>query len=129
MKPDIIRYNSVLRYLGRLPLRASRRAKAEKRMMYHDLGYFHPFPSQLEREEQIKCPLTLRHFVSSAHTRNPILKVAITGKYILLKLIQRQLRKRINLHLVPSAFMKPILHKSYHISEDKITVLSHFIQE
>ncbi|MCX6822717.1 MAG: glycosyltransferase [candidate division SR1 bacterium] len=129
MKPDLIRYNSVMRYIGRLPLRTMKKAKAEKRMMYHDLGYFYPFPSKLEREEQIKTPLTFSKFLSSVKTQNPIIKLAIIGKYILLKLIQRQLKKSMDLHIVPSAFMRPILQKSYRIDDEKITVLSHFIQE
>jgi len=112
-----------------MPLRASKNTQAEKRMMYHDLGYFYPFPSKLEREEQIKTPLTFSNFVTSAHTRNPIKKLAVAGKYILLKSIKNQLSETIDLHLVPSAFMKPILHKSYGIEEEKITVLPHFIQE
>lgn len=129
MKPDLIRYHSIMRYIGRMPLRATRNSKAEKRMMYHDLGYFYPFPSKLEREDQIKTPFTFSNFLSSAKTRNPIIKIAITGKYILLNFIRRSLKKSIDLHLVPSAFMKPIVHRSYDISEEKITVLEHFIQE
>lgn len=129
MKPDLIRYHSILRYIGRMPLRATRNSTAEKRMMYHDLGYFYPFPSKLEREEQIKTPLTLSNFVSSAHTRNPIKKLAMIGKYILLKCIKTQLTEQEFLHIVPSAFIKPILHASYTIEDEKIVVLSHFIQE
>lgn len=128
-QPDIIRYNSILRYLGRLPLWASRKSKAEKRMMYHDLGYFHPFPRKLEQEEDIRYPFSLANFIRSAKTKNPLLIGAITGKYLLLKLIQRQLKKRIKKHLVPSPFMKPILHKSYKIPESDITIFPHFIQE
>jgi hypothetical protein len=129
MKPDLIRYNSILRYIGRMPLRANRNTQTEKRMMYHDLGYFYPFPSQLEREEQIKTPFTFSNFISSAHTRNPIKKLFIAFKYFSLKLIKNQLTETEFLHIVPSAFMKPILHKSYEIEEEKITVLPHFIQE
>jgi len=118
-----------MRYIGRMPLRATRNAKAEKRMMYHDMGYFYPFPSKLEREEQIKTPFTFSNFVSSVKTKNPIKKLAIAGKYFSLKLIKNQLEETIDLHIVPSAFMKPIVHKSYVIDDEKITVLPHFIQE
>ena len=112
-----------------MPLLAINTTKAEKWMMYHDLGYFYPFPSKLEREEQIKTPLTFSKFMSSVHTHNPIKKLAMMGKYVLLKCIRNQLSETIDLHLVPSAFMKPILHKSYGVEEERITVLSHFIQE
>lgn len=129
MKPDLIRYNSIMRYIGRMPLRATRKAKAEKRMMYHDMGYFYPFPSKLEREERIKTPFTFSNFLSSVETKNPIKKLAIIGKYTLLRLIQKRLKKSMDLHIVPSAFMKPIVHTSYRIDDEKITVLPHFIQE
>ena len=129
MKPELIRYNSILRYIGRMPLRASRNAQAEKWMMYHDLGYFYPFPSKLEREEQIKTPFTFSNFISSAKTHNPIKKLAIIMKFFSLSNIKKQIQETITLHIVPSPFMKPILHKSYKISEEKITVLEHFIQE
>lgn len=128
-KPDVIWYHSVMRYLGRMPIWISKYSKAEKRMMYHDLGYFFPFPSKLEQESQIRYPLTFRNFIRSAKTRNPIKIIAMTGKYILLQLIKNQLQKRIKIHLVPSAFMKPIVHKSYDIPEEQITVFPHFIQE
>jgi len=129
IKPEIIWYHSILRYLGRLPLRISKWSKAEKRMMYHDLGYFFPYPSKLQNEAQIRYPLTLKNFISSAQTKNPIKILAMTGKYFLLQLIKKQLQKRIKLHLVPSTFMKPIVHRSYDIADEKIVVFPHFIQE
>ena len=128
-KPDIIRYNSILRYIGRLPLWENRESKAEVWMMYHDLGYVYPFPKRLENEEQIKYPFTLRNFVRSTKTKNPLLMIAIMGKFLLLKLIQRQLQKRVKKHLVPSPFLKPIIHKSYKIPDADITIFPHFIQE
>jgi hypothetical protein len=128
-KPDIIRFNSVLRYIGRLPLRASKRSPAEKRMMYHDLGYFYPFPRKLEQEKDIHYPLTLKNFLKSAKTRNPIIIAGISVKYLLIKFIQNQLKKRVKKHLVPSPFMKPILHRSFDIPEEDITIFPHFIQE
>jgi hypothetical protein len=128
-QPDIIRYHSILRYIGRLPLRTSKRSPAEKRMMYHDLGYFYPFPRKLEQEDAIRYPLTLRNFLQSAKTRNPLIIGGVSIKYFLIKLIKNQLKKRVKKHLVPSPFMKPILHKSFDISEDDITTFPHFIQE
>ncbi|MEI7558684.1 MAG: hypothetical protein WCJ45_08080 [bacterium] len=129
MKPDLIRYNSVMRYLGWAPLQASKHTTAKKRMMFHDLGYFFPFPSQLTNEHQIKTPFTLNHFLASSPTKNPIKKLAMIGKYISLSLIRNQLQKNIETFLVPSGFMKDILHKSYKIQVDKIKIFPHFIQE
>ena len=129
LKPDLIRYNSVMRYLGRAPIQASKSSKAKKRMMFHDLGYFYPFPSQLIHEHQIKTPFTLKHFLSSYQTRNPLKKLAIIGKYLSLSLIKKQLQKRMDTFLVPSDFMKDIVQKSYKIDNEKIKVFPHFIQE
>ncbi|MFA7298710.1 MAG: glycosyltransferase [Candidatus Absconditabacterales bacterium] len=129
LKPDLIRYNSVMRYLGRAPIQVSRYSSAKKRMMFHDLGYFFPFPSQLTSEHTIKTPLTLKHFLSSYPTNNPLKKLAIIGKYLSLRLIKNQLQKRMDTFLVPSDFMKDIVHKSYTIDNEKIKVFPHFIQE
>jgi len=129
MKPDLIRYNSVMRYLGRAPLKASKHSSAKKRMMFHDLGYFYPFPSQLTSEHQIKKPLTLKNFLASYQTKNPLKKLAIIGKYLSLCLIKKQLQKRMDTFLVPSDFMVDIVHKSYKIDINKIKVFPHFIQE
>ena len=129
MKPDLIRYNSVMRYLGRAPLRMSKQSPAKKRMMFHDLGYFFPFPSQLTNEHQIKMPFTLKHFLASSPTKNPLKKLAIIGKYRSLSLIKRQVQKRMDTFLVPSDFMKDIVHKSYAIELENIKIFPHFIQE
>jgi hypothetical protein len=41
-------------------------------MMYHDFGYFFPFPNKLYETNQIKYPLSLKNYVQSAQTKNPI---------------------------------------------------------
>ena len=128
-KPEVIRYHSIMRYIGRLPLRGSQWSGAEQWMMYHDLGYFYPFPSKLTELKQIKYPLTLANFVTSAHSYNPLIWLAMTGKGILLLLLRQQLQQRIDKHLVPSPFMQDIIHRSYHIAKEDIEVLAHFIQE
>jgi hypothetical protein len=129
MKPDLIRYNSVMRYLGRAPVRISKYSTAKTWMMFHDLGYFAPFPSRLTQENQIRTPFTLSNFLKSQPTKNPIKKLAIIGKYISLCLIKNQLKKRIDTFVVPSDFMVDIVHKSYKISNENIKVFPHFIQE
>jgi hypothetical protein len=97
--------------------------------MIHDLGYFYPFPSQLSNEHQIKTPFTCRNFLASYETKNPLKKLAIVGKYISLHLIKKQVQKRIDSYLVPSPFMKDILHDSYKTDNKKIKIFPHFIQE
>ncbi|MFA6256327.1 MAG: glycosyltransferase [Candidatus Absconditabacterales bacterium] len=129
MKPDLIRYNSVMRYLGRAPIRISKSSPAKKWMMFHDLGYFYPFPSELTDEKQIKTPLTWKKFVSSYKTHNIIKILAAIGKFTTIRLIKKQLQKKIDTFLVPSEFMKNIVLKSYKIADEKIKVFHHFIQE
>ncbi len=129
MKPDLIRYNSVMRYLGRAPLWISKHSSAKKWMMFHDLGYFYPFPSQLTSEHHIKTPLTLKHFIASYQTKNPFKKLAIIGKYLSLYLIKQQIKKRMDTLVVPSDFMQDIVHKSYRIENRDIVTFPHFIQE
>jgi len=126
--PDLIRYHSVLRHLGWESIRWSQFFPAKKRMMYHDFGYVHPFPHALTHVHQIKTPFTLKHFLQSANTRNPLKLLAVLFKYCSVALIKNQLKKRIDLHLVPSEFMTDIIHKSYKISPDKIKAFPHFIQ-
>lgn len=129
MQPDLIRYNSVMRYLGWMPLRISKFSQAKKWMMFHDLGYFAPFPSTLFQENQIKTPFTLCNFIQTQAIKSPFKKLAIIGKFISLSLIKKQIEKRMDTCLVPSAFMKDIVHKSYQIDNKKIEIFPHFIQE
>ncbi len=128
-KPDLIRYNSVMRYLWRMPIRASKNSPAKKRMMFHDLGYFAPFPSALTEVKQIRTPFTLRNFLRTQPTKNPLKKLAMIGKYISLRLIGNQLKKNMDTFLVPSDFMIDIVHKSYKINKEAIKIFPHFIQE
>lgn len=128
-KPDLIRYNSMLRWNGRLPLRITRNSKAKKRMMYHDFGYFTPYPHQLSDTQQIKTPLSLKHYLAMASTSNIFKKLLICGKYLTLNLLKKQLKKQIDLHLVPSAFIVPIVEKSFSISQGEVQDFNHFLQE
>jgi len=135
-KPDLIRYHSVLRNLGWESLWMSKFSSAKKWMMYHDFGYVHPFPHALTYVHQIKTPFTLKHFLQSANTKNPLKLLAVLFKYCSVALIKNQLKKRIDMHLVPSEFMENIIHKSYKISPDhgpaelgKIKTFPHFVQD
>ena len=122
-QPDIIWCHSVLRHIGRLGLSTINRSSAQKRMMYHDLGYFHPFPHAVTQEKQIPASLNWKDFSVSIY--NPITKFLVRGKWILLQKMQKQLKK-FDKHLVPSAFMEALVRKNYG---EKVTVLPHFIQE
>ena len=96
--------------------------------MYHDLWYFHPYPSKVTNENMVKTPLNLKNFINSANTKNPIKIIAIFFKYISIRLLSKQLKKSTDLHLVPSEFMEKIVCESYNLNPKKIKTLSHFIQ-
>lgn len=126
--PKVIRYHSTLRRLGRYPIKLLSSHKSKKFVMYHDLWYFHPYPSQVTDEKMIKTPLTLLNFIRSANTKNPIKIIAIFFKYISVKLLSRQLKKSVDLHLVPSEFMEKIVSDSFELNSKKIKTFSHFVQ-
>ena len=97
--------------------------------MYHDLGYFHPYPSQVTQEDMVQTPLTLRNFIKSANTKNPLKILTIIYKYWSVTLLKKRLVKTIDMHLVPSQFMEKIVCESYELPDKKIKTLSHFIQK
>ncbi len=128
-KPDIIRYHSTLRWMWWLSLFASKNFKWKKFVMYHDFGYFYPFPHSLNFVEQIKSPLSLSNYIKSAKTKNPIKIIAIFFKYISVYLIKNQLKNWNFHHLTPSDFMVDIVADSYKISKKTVQAFPHFIQE
>lgn len=130
-KPDIVRYHSISRYLGRLPVCVNSFSRSKKIIMYHDLWYFHPYPSQVTEESQI-LPLSLSNFIkmytdlSPINKDNLIKKILVWLKYIHIKLLSNILKKNMDLHLVPSQFIKDILINSWQVNPDKIMILPHF---
>jgi glycosyltransferase involved in cell wall biosynthesis len=124
-QPDLIRYHSILRHIGRLPLRYNQKTKNTKRIMYHDLGYFHPFPSSVQSTQQINIKLSRNKFTKGY---NPIHSIFITGKRIILQLLRPQIAK-LDLHLTPSDFIGPYLHTHYNINQTHIVTLPHFTQQ
>ena len=134
-KPDIIWFNSLLRWLGPNVVKTAwKRRKKEKTdskfwMMYHDFGYFYPFPSELYYIEDCKTPLTKRNFLSAYKWKNPITKLAVLCKYYRLQPLKKVLKKEIDLHLSPSDCITNIARDSYKIPEKKCKSFPHFIQK
>ena len=133
-KPDIIWFNSLLRWLGPNVVRAAWKWRKENKseckfwMMYHDFGYFYPFPSELYHIEDCKTPLTKKNFVSAYKWKNPITKLAVLCKYYWLQPLKKILKKEIDLHLAPSDCITNIARDSYKIAEKKCKSFPHFIQ-
>lgn len=126
--PKVIRYHSTLRRLWRYPIKLLSSHKSKKFVMYHDLWYFHPYPSEVTDEKMIKTPLTLKNFIQSAQTKNPIKIIAIFFKYICVKLLSKQLKESADVHLVPSDFMESIVSDSFNLNTKKVKTFSHFVQ-
>ena len=134
-KPDIIWFNSLLRWLGPNVVKTAWKWRKENKsdsefwMMYHDFGYFYPFPSQLFFIEDCKTPLTKKNFVFAYKWKNPIIKLAVLCKYYRLQPLKKILKKEIDLHLSPSDCITNIARDSYKISEKKCKSFPHFIQK
>lgn len=127
-KPDLIWYNSMIRWLGWMPLWMTRNVKVKRWMMYHDFWYFVPYPHALFETKGIE-ELTLKNYLKHANTKNPLKWLLIMWKYFSLNLLVKVLKKQIDLHLVPSEFMVPIVAKSFWIDEDKVKYFNHFLQD
>ncbi len=128
-KPKVVRYHSAIRRMWWLPIKVLSSHNSKKFMMYHDLWYFHPFPSSVTQEEMINMPTKLYNFIKSWNTKNPIKIIAIFFKYISVCLLKKQLKKYMDKHLVPSDFLEKIVSDWYEIEPKKVQTLSHFIQK
>ncbi len=128
-KPKVVRYHSTLRRLWRLTIKSLSSHDSKKIMMYHDLWYFHPYPSMVTQENMINTKFSLSNFVKSANTKNPLKILTVCFKYFSILLLKKQLSKNIDYNLVPSEFLEKIVCESYKISNKKIKTISHFIQK
>lgn len=126
--PDLIWYNSMIRWNGWVPVRATRAHRAKKWMMYHDLGYFHPFPSRVYELDQIRS-LTRLHYLEMTQSKNIFVFLCASWKYLSLKLLWIQLKKQISKHLIPSPFIRPYLRAAFDIQINAIETFAHFIQK
>lgn len=133
-RPDIIWFNSLLRWLGPNVIKTAwkwrkwNKSDCKFWMMYHDFGYFYPFPSELYHIEDCKTPLTKRNFVSAYKWKKLVTKFAVICKYYWLQPLKKILKNEIDLHLSPSDCVTNIARDSYKISEKKCKSFPHFIQ-
>ncbi len=124
-QPDIIWAHSVSRNLGRLPLSVIPQT-TPLLMMFHDMGYFFPYPSLLD--DTAKIPGSL-----DATQRNKdqwfLKKTLIRCKLFSLRLIRKALQKHKTTYLVPSLFMKPFVENNRQWKWQKTYVLPHFVKQ
>lgn len=125
-KPDIIRFHSVGRFLWWIIIFISKFVSAKKIIMYHDFGYFHPYPSMIFEEGQLNYPFSINNFVQASQKSFPK-NILVYFKAFSMLLIKRLLINTIDIHLVPSIYMIAIISHNYNIEENKINLLSHYI--
>lgn len=126
-KPDIIWFHGVSRYHGRLPIWCTKMFSSKKFMMYHDLWYFHPFPSTITEENQVLPRSYSNRILMSKQQKNSRFgRLAIRLKFLGTALLRWTLLSTVDTHLVPSEFMVQYLI-DWGIEKSSITVLPHFI--
>ena len=125
-RPDAIWFHSTSRFLGPLVIREATRTNIFSLITYHDLGLFAPFPSRVESEDMIPGNPSLTAFLSTVHSMNPLLYLAVYCKYAQVYILRRLLRD-IDTHIVPSSFLTRSVHDVMKIPEEKTVVLEHFL--
>lgn len=144
-QPDLIWFNSLLRNLGRGVVEVATKYKhsldchvstsshsqwhVKLWMIYHDFGYFYPYPHKLFFVEDCKTPFSYKNFMFATRKEWIISTFAVWCKYFWLKGLVKVLKQGIDLHLVPSEFMVKIVIDSYKLSEKKVKAFNHFIQK
>lgn len=128
-KPEIIRFHSINRFFGWIMPFVARFFKSKKFIMYHDFGYFHPYPSIVNEQSQLDYKLWLRNFIMAAWKVWILWKISVFLKYLSSISIQSVVKNSVDCHLVPSEFMIPVLENNFSIDSNKIKVLTHFINK
>lgn len=124
----LIRRHSISRVIGRFPLLCIRLLtwKEIKHIMtHHELWLFHPFPSQVTETSQIPKARSLPAFIKAGQSNNIIKRIAIGGKYLLIRLLHKQLQKMIKTHIVPSEWMKDMVQSRYPHAQ--VIIVPHFV--
>jgi hypothetical protein len=124
-KPTLVWLHSVSRFLWRLPIAwIPLRKKSQIRCTIHDLGMLHPFGAGVTNLDMIP-EFSLAWFTGM--TTNIIKKFLIALKFANIRMVKKQLERKVNLRTVPSTFMVDILHQKRGIPKEKILALPHFI--
>ena len=133
-KPDVVWFHSTIRWMGWLGYFVvkckvqSAKSKVDVWQMFHDFGYFYPFPHKLTDVKQLSTPLNMKNFLKDAGD-SFIKKVFARGKYLQLVLLKNFAKKHVDKFFVPSNYMRDIVAKSWQVDEKKLEVLEHFVQE
>lgn len=116
-------WHSISRVIGWFPVAIS--SNPNQIITYHELGLFHPYPSKTYHISQIPKARSLSAFIQAGNTNNPIQKIFITGKYFLIRLIHKQLKKKVKTHIVPSERMIPMVQSRH--PQAQVICIPHFV--
>ena len=128
IKPDLIRRHSVSRYIGWFPVWVAWLFRIRTWIMYHDLGYFHPYPSLLAEVSQIPKVWSLISWLQAGYEVDQvwlIKTILMILKFRNISALRRALVRNTSIHFIPSSYMVPILEQRW-IETKKIQVLGHF---
>ena len=138
-KPDIIYFHSITRFVWRFPVWISGFLPVQKLMMYHDLWFVSPYPSDIYDITKLPKSRNWSEFLESNYSDNLYIdqkwsaskiKYIYTKGIIWLKFFSISLWRffairNIDKHLIPSSFMIDILQNRW-IKKQSIFVLWHF---
>lgn len=119
----LVRRHSISRRIGWLSLYC---CKVDTQIItHHELWLFHPYPSKVYEQTQIPKARSLWAFVRAGNSRNPLKVILLCGKYILIYLIHKQIKHKINTHIVPSERMIDVV-KDRH-PDANVVCVPHFV--
>ena len=119
----LIRRHSISRVIGWLPVAYS--DHDNQIISHHELGLFHPYPSQTYHTSQIPQARSLSAFIKAGNTNNILRKCLIAGKYYLVKLLHKQLKRKIKTHIVPSEWMIDVVKQRH--PQANVLCIPHFV--
>lgn len=128
--PVTVWFHSILRHIGRYTLSRLATYKKWKKhiqtfITYHDLGLFHPFPHRVQQVDQLPTAWSLRQWIKAAQSYNPLIILSVMYKYILISLLHTYIHQAIDIHIVPSPFMREIIKKRH--PDAHCIILPHFV--
>lgn len=103
-KPDLIWLHTIHRYIWPWGLLALKNVNTPIIMTHHDLWLISPRPSEVFQESEIPKKQTISQWMRQGTSISE--KILNLGKYLLVTILWKLLRV-VDIHIVPSDFMKP----------------------
>ena len=122
-KTWLIRRHSISRVIGWLPVACS--DHNNQIISHHELGLFHPYPSKTHELDHIPKAWSLSSFIQAWNSKNPIIVASIIGKFCLVRLIHKQLKKKVKTHIVPSERMIDMVKQRHPYAN--VVCIPHFV--